>query len=67
MERKIRANIAYGNGQYAEAETELVSFLHDYPCDKTAWEMLGLVRERMNKKELSHCAFEMVKVLEGHS
>jgi len=65
MERKIRANIAYGNGEYSEAESQLVDFLHDYPYDSTAWEMLGLVRDKMNKKELSSCAFEMVKLLQG--
>lgn len=66
MERKIRANLAYSSGQYEEAEENLISFLHDCPYDKTAWEMLGRVREKLGKKSLSMCAFEMVKILEGH-
>jgi predicted Zn-dependent protease len=65
MERKICANIAYGCGKYQEAEQNLISFLHDCPHDKTAWEMLGNVREKLGKKSLSECAFEMVKILEG--
>lgn len=65
MERKIRANLAYSAGQYEEAEQNLISFLHDYPHDKTAWEMLGQVRDKLGKKSLSMCAFEMVKILEG--
>lgn len=65
MERKIRANLAYSAGEYNEAEDNLISFLHDYPHDKTAWEMLGKVREKLGKKNLAMCAFEMVKILEG--
>jgi cytochrome c-type biogenesis protein CcmH/NrfG len=65
MERKIGANIAYGEGKYTQAESLLISFLHDYPHDKTAWEMLGNVRMKLGKIKLSECAFEMVKALEG--
>lgn len=67
MERKIRANIAYGEGKYIEAEENLISFLYDYPNDKTAWLMLAQVREKLGKKSLAECAFEMVKMLEGVS
>ena len=66
MERKIRANIAYGMGKYEEAEENLISFLYDYPHDKTAWEMLGNVRAKPGKKALAECAYEMVRTLEGH-
>jgi predicted Zn-dependent protease len=65
MERKIRANIAYGCGKYEEAEEDLIDFLFDHPHDKTAWLMLANVREKLGKKALSECAFEMVRALEG--
>ena len=65
MERKIKANIAYGMGKYEEAEENLISHLFDYPHDKTAWEMLGNVRAKLGKIKLSECAFEMVKALQG--
>lgn len=67
MEKKIRANIAYGNGDYHEAENCLLSFLFDYPHDKTGWEMLAKAREKLGKHDLAKCAYEMVKALEACS
>jgi predicted Zn-dependent protease len=65
MERKIRANLAYGAGKYLEAEDHLLTYLHDYPFDSTAWQMLANTRLKLGKKELTQTALEMVKMIEG--
>jgi hypothetical protein len=64
MERVIKANLAYGKGDFYEAEEHLLEHLYDCPHDKMAWQMLGNVRVKLGKLKLSECAFEMVKALE---